>query len=85
MITPGASTSPGTVSVAMRAGTPTFVPPHKAASSQPGDRRHCNLSDGSRHHGSAFHRAILRCGRIVNALHQPGEDDPDRSSRLQSP
>lgn len=85
MTTPGASTSPGTVSVAMGAGTPTLVPPHKAASRQSGDRRHCSLSDGSRHHGSVFHRAILRCGRIVNALHQPGEDDPDRSSRLQFP
>lgn len=85
MITPGASVSPGSVSVAMRAGTPTLVPPHKAASSQPGDRRHCSLSDGSRHHGSAFHHAILRCRRIVNALHQPGEDDPDHSSRPQSP
>jgi hypothetical protein len=85
MITPGASTSPGTVSVAMGAGTPTLVPPHKTACSQPGDGRHCSVSDGSRHHGSAVHRAILRCGRIVNALHQPGEDDPDRSSRLQSP
>lgn len=85
MITPGASTSPGSVSVAMRAGTSTLGPPHKAASSQPGDRRHCSLSDGSHHHSSAFHRAILRYGRIVNALHQHGEDDPDRSSRLQSP
>lgn len=85
MTTPGASTSPGTVPVAMRAGTPILVPPHKAASRQPGDRRHWSLSDGSHHHSSAFHRAILRYGRIVNALHQHGEDDPDRSSRLQSP
>lgn len=85
MITPGASTSPGSVSVAMRAGTSTLGPPHKAASSQPGDRKHCSLSDGSRHPGSVFHRTILRCRRIVNALHQPGTDDPGRSSRLQSP
>ncbi|BAB52338.1 transposase [Mesorhizobium japonicum MAFF 303099] len=28
---------------------------------------------------------ILFKARIVNALHQPGTDDPDRSSRLQSP
>jgi len=85
MITPGASTSSGSAPVAMRAGTQTFVPPHKAASSQPGDRGHCYLSDGSRHHGFAFRHAVHRCGRTANAVHRPGKDNPDRPSELQSP
>jgi len=76
MFTPGASASLRSASVAMRSGTPTLVPPRKAANSQ---------SDGSRHHGSAFHRGILCHHHIPKGLHRSGEDDPGHCSGLQSP
>jgi hypothetical protein len=85
MIAPGASSSPCSASAAIDAGTPTLGPSQKGGTSQAGDERHSNLTDGTRHQGSAFYHAVLRCRRIPKALHQSGGDDPRRSSALQSP
>jgi hypothetical protein len=85
MIAPGASSSPCWASVAMGVGTPTLGPSHKGGSSQAGDERHSNLIDGTRHHGSALYRGVLRRHRIPRALHQPGKHYPGHCSGLQSP
>ena len=85
MIAPGASSSPCSASVAMDAGTPTLGPSQKGGSSQAGDERHSNLTDGTRHQGPAFYHAVLRCRPVPKALHQSGGDDPHHSSGLQSP
>lgn len=84
MIAPGTSAST-CFAVAMGAGTPTLGPSHNGASSQAGNERHSKLTDGTRHLDSALYRGVLRRLRIPRALHLPGEDDPDRSCRLQSP
>jgi hypothetical protein len=82
MIAPGASTSPDSASVAMRAGTPIFDPPHKAASTQAGGGERRGQSRRGLHQDSTIHRAIVRWKRITETLHLHGEDDPDRPSRL---
>lgn len=85
MIVRSRSTSPALVSVAIRAGMPTFDFPHKTASTLARDRRRPHPIRGDRHQESTFHRAIIPWGRIAVALHSPDEDNPDRPSRLQSP
>lgn len=85
MITPGASVLLGSASVAIRAGTPIFNPPQNASRTQAGNERRRGQFRGNRCQGSAVHHAILRCRRIPKVLHQPGQDNPDRPSRLQSP
>jgi hypothetical protein len=85
MIAPDASLLPCSASVAMGAGTPTLGPSHVGASCQAGDERRSKLADGARHQHSALYRGVLRRLRIPRALRLPGEDDPDRSCRLQSP
>jgi hypothetical protein len=85
MIAPRASSSLGSVSVAMRAGTPTFDPSHTGGSSHSSDDTHGNPIDGACHQGSAFHHGILRGRRITHAPHQPGEVDPKRPAKPQSP
>ena len=85
MIARGASSSPCSASVAMRGGTPAFDLRHKTASTRAGDTGCCDQTHGNRHQDCAFLRAILRGGRIANALHQPRKDDPGHSFRLQSP
>src|SRR5690606_12012398 len=85
MIADGASSSPCSASVTMGAGTPTLGPSHKGASSQPGDRRHHSLSDGTRHQDTAPCRSVLCRHCIPTALDNFGEDYPGHSSGLQSP
>jgi hypothetical protein len=85
MIAPGASSSPCSASVATSAGTPTLGPSHKGESSQAGDGRHSNLTDGTRHQDSALYRGVLRRHRIPRALHQSDGDDPGHCPGLQSP
>jgi hypothetical protein len=85
MIAPGVSSSPCSASVAMGTGTPTLGPSHKGASSQAGDERHRNLTDGTRHQDYDLYRGVLRRHRIPRALHQSGEDYLGHCSGLQSP
>ena len=83
MITQRVSTSPDSASVAMRAGTPIFNSPHKAASTQARRRRAPRANpDVTLHQDSTIHRAIVRWKRITETLHLHGEDDADRPSRL---
>ncbi len=84
MIAPGASLS-ACFAVAIGAGTPTLGPWHKGRNCQAGDERRNKLTAGAHHQDSALYRGVRCCLRISIALHLPGEDDPDRSCRLQSP
>lgn len=69
----------------MDVGQLTLGASHEGGSCQAGDERRNKLTDGARHPDSALDRDVLRRLRIPSALHLPGEDDPDRSCRPQSP
>jgi hypothetical protein len=57
----------------------------KAASTRASAGRRRSQFRAERPQDCALHGAIVRCARIANVLHLPGEDNPDRLSRLQFP
>jgi hypothetical protein len=85
MIAPRASSSLGSVSVAMRAGTPTFDPSHTAEAATPAMTRTAIRSMALAIKVPPFHHGILRGRRITHAPHQPGQVDPKRPAKPQSP